>query len=536
MGQTSSTEQISPAQREAESLAASTGALPTLHKAFSLLSHPQTGLIPLDSLQKCFGLVVEDQSSATEETVVPKEFPVLLGHVGSAIVDQFFLAEKGGVSWVEFLRGYTNCCGRAVASASFNNLFKVFVIAHNKAGLPVELQFDSAEEDGKMKGSLLPTDLLVLLWTCWIMSWDSRTLKSSKSTESRGGLPDIDHLVLSAVESCSESSDKFDVWDSRISGLDVRLPAAKFHMWALKTVPYLADCLADFVYTRLGYLTSREAKLEDLCFPVHGSSPLENCNTGLLTCGRAWAVSLTLRSTLNEEILKACFPSEADGIYENLLYKSSLHGKGLNRFWSHVEGYNGPVLVLIAACKNNNNERRSIFGALTSQGFENSEMFYGSSGSLYAIDPVFHVYLSSGREKNLVYSHLHPTARVYEPHPKPVGIAFGGSIGNERIFMDGDFAIVTLRHHAVDKTYQSGSLIPDQGFLPLEASILEVEVWGLGGRTAKEVQNSYKKREELFTEQRRKVDLKTLGNWEDSPEKMMMDMVSDPNRVRQEDR
>lgn len=44
-----------------------------------------------------------------------------------------------------------------------------------------------------------------------------------------------------------------------------------------------------------------------------------------------------------------------------------------------------------------------------------------------------------------------------------------------------------------------------QGFLPVEASILDVEVWGLGGSTAKEIQNSYKKREELFTEQRRKV-------------------------------
>lgn len=44
-----------------------------------------------------------------------------------------------------------------------------------------------------------------------------------------------------------------------------------------------------------------------------------------------------------------------------------------------------------------------------------------------------------------------------------------------------------------------------QGFLPVEALILEVEVWGFGGRTAKEVQTSYKRREELFTEQRRKV-------------------------------
>lgn len=68
----------------------------------------------------------------------------------------------------------------------------------------------------------------------------------------------------------------------------------------------------------------------------------------------------------------------------------------------------------------------------------------------------------TGKEKNCVYSHLHPTGRLYEPHPKPVGIAFGGTLGNERIFIDEDFARVTVRHHAVDKTYQHGSLFPDQ--------------------------------------------------------------------------
>lgn len=61
-----------------------------------------------------------------------------------------------------------------------------------------------------------------------------------------------------------------------------------------------------------------------------------------------------------------------------------------------------------------------------------------------------------------MYSHLHPKGRVYDPHPKPVGVAFGGSVGNERIFIDEDFAKVTVRHHAADKTYQPGSLFPNQ--------------------------------------------------------------------------
>lgn len=61
-----------------------------------------------------------------------------------------------------------------------------------------------------------------------------------------------------------------------------------------------------------------------------------------------------------------------------------------------------------------------------------------------------------------MYSHLHPTGRLYEPYPKPVGIGFGGTIGNNRIFLDEDFARVTLNHHALDKTYQPGSLCPGQ--------------------------------------------------------------------------
>lgn len=38
-------------------------------------------------------------------------------------------------------------------------------------------------------------------------------------------------------------------------------------------------------------------------------------------------------------------------------------------------------------------------------------------------------------------------------------------MGNERIHIDEDFAKITIRHHAVDKTYQHAPLIPNQVFL-----------------------------------------------------------------------
>ncbi|KAL6982710.1 hypothetical protein U1Q18_016098 [Sarracenia purpurea var. burkii] len=529
MGASSSTEQVSVEQREAESLAASTGALPMLQKAFSILSDSQTGTIPLQSLQQCFSLIFENPRYESN-------FRMLLSHLGPSIVDHFFLAEKGGVSWIEFLRGYVKCCGRMSASASFHVLFKVFTAMTVKAGLPSQLQVESYDTDFKMSGFLVPSDLLRLLLMCWVMRLESSQRKAIYDP------PDINHLALSAVLSCAEVSNHLDIWDCDIMSKDMELPAGKILMWALKSVPSLADCFTQFVQGKIQKsITAEQDKLEPSCTSAHNLSVTIESNTSLLTLGRAWAISLTMRSTLDEEVMKACFSSYSDGTKESLLYRSSFHGKGLSRFWSNVQGYNGPMLILVAASSGDVHEgggtvRRWILGALTYEAFENRDTFYGSSGSLYALNPVFNVISSSGKEKNFVYSHLHPIGRVYNPHPKPVGIAFGGSIGNERIFIDEDFAKVTVRHHAVDKTYQPGSLFPNQGFLPTECTVIDVQVWGLGGRSVKQTQSKYKEREQLFTEQRRKVDLKTFSNWEDSPEKMMMDMVSDPNRVEREDR
>ncbi|MBA0606975.1 hypothetical protein Godav_019347 [Gossypium davidsonii] len=524
MGASSSTEQPASAeQRELENIAASTGALPLLQKSFSNLSDPQTNAISVQTLQQCFHLCYEDPVCESQQK--PEPFPRLLDHLGSSIVDLFFLSEKGGINWLGFLGGYVKCCGRMSTSMSLNILLRIFAMAVKKLGLSSNLEFEPDDADCKINGSLLPSDLLLLLWMCWAMLWNVRTLKSS---ERKGNLllPDINHLVLSAVVACAEVDSSFDLWNCDIVGLDVQLPVGKFLNWAITTAPILSDCLTQYVNRRLqiSVLAEDEAGSSE---SISGDMSPNASQALLLTRGRAWAISLAPRSTITEEILKLCFSADIVGTDENLLYRSSTHGKGLNRFWSNVEGYHGPLLVLISAnsedaYQDNNKARKWIIGALTQQGFENKDTFYGSSGNLYAISPIFHVFSPSGR--------------VYESHPKPVGIAFGGTTTNERVFIDEDFAKLTVRHHAMDKTYQPGSLIPNQGFLPVEASISEVEVWGLGGKTAKEVQDSYKKREELFTEQRRKVDLKTFATWDDSPEKMMMDMMGDPNRVQREDR
>lgn len=59
MGASNSAEpKLSPEQREAESIAASTGALPMLQKAFSKLANPESNTVPLQNLQVLLLLIL----------------------------------------------------------------------------------------------------------------------------------------------------------------------------------------------------------------------------------------------------------------------------------------------------------------------------------------------------------------------------------------------------------------------------------------------------------------------------------------------
>lgn len=94
-----------------------------------------------------------------------------------------------------------------------------------------------------------------------------------------------------------------------------------------------------------------------------------------------------------------------------MLDRSSIHGKGLTRFWSNVEGYHGPLLFLLAASSANTNEgsdsaKKWIIGVLTGQGFENRDTFFGSSGNLYAISPIFRVLSPLGMFQVTIHSLL----------------------------------------------------------------------------------------------------------------------------------
>ena len=202
-------------------------------------------------VQKCLDLSCK--YSISESLTVPDGFSGLLENLGSSIADLFFVSDEDGVSWLEFVRGYNKCSARMSSSMSLNTLLRVFASAVKSSGLSLNLEIESEDEgDHKITGFLTPNDVLMLLWLCWSMVWDSQSSKLPKKKK-KGSLflPDVSHIVWSAVTSCSETESELDVWDRDITGLEVQIPAGKFLTWVLHTLPSLPVCFAHFVHSRI---------------------------------------------------------------------------------------------------------------------------------------------------------------------------------------------------------------------------------------------------------------------------------------------
>lgn len=84
----------------------------------------------------------------------------------------------------------------------------------------------------------------------------------------------------------------------------------------------------------------------------------------------------------------------------DLSSRATLHGSGINRFWTRVEGYKGPLLMLMEATSEEGGEEKSgkwVVGAFVPGGFDNKEVFYGSSSCcLFAVAPHLSPYRSTG--------------------------------------------------------------------------------------------------------------------------------------------
>ncbi|KAG0617387.1 hypothetical protein M758_5G186300 [Ceratodon purpureus] len=520
-----------------------------LKRAFSTLSASKDGnqqIIPISTLERVFNLAplnVIDKVPSVDQS----DLPLFISEIGSAVTRTFFNSESGQVDWPLFLSGFDLCCRQGLGAAKLKMLFAVFVKGKREHDLLPGLK---VEGDQDLTGFVTMSQLQDILLLCWLLMCHTRLENVKDDKDLHVALPNL-HPLLASCHAAASGASADTAWKGK-----EEISMDKVTSWVLSTIPGITDCLAQYVKAHLQRLALEEKiiKSDDKPAPqgtgaadkmeqVLDSETAEVVAPGLLTLGTAWAVGLSQRDSSGSGLVTAaCDLWSSSNSYPTLLYRASSHGRGINRFWTRVEGYKAPLLLLISgtSTEGDNNKPTGenwVVGALIPGGFDNKEVFYGNSGCcLFAISPHFVPLRSTGRETNYVYSHKRTPGSVYRSNPKPEGVGFGGSQGKERLWLDDEFVNVTVQHHALDKSYHSGSLVPGQGYGPVKGRVGEVEVWGLGGASADEEQAKFQHRENLFSEQRRKVDLKNFGNWKDSPEAMMMDMVSNPSKAAREER
>ena len=75
------------------------------------------------------------------------------------------------------------------------------------------------------------------------------------------------------------------------------------------------------LYLFIYFFNKWQSEMDASSSSISDVSSTKSCDTHLLTCGRAWAISLSLRSTIGQEILRVCFPSNEERSEESLLYR-----------------------------------------------------------------------------------------------------------------------------------------------------------------------------------------------------------------------
>ncbi|CAG8547148.1 16676_t:CDS:2 [Acaulospora morrowiae] len=211
----------------------------------------------------------------------------------------------------------------------------------------------------------------------------------------------------------------------------------------------------------------------------------------------------------------------------NVLYTGSTHGFSMNRFESHVFRYPGPTLILIHAeivppkrsssssiPITNHNERNSqtiLLGAYVADPWRSTsspkQCFGSEECFLFQLLPTYEVFRTTNKNTNYAY---------YNPS---VGIGFGGlatsGLTSSKIenMMKNSFVL------QLDNTLQSGrfKVDPLSGLAPTYSSsttrssidiifeVLEIEVVGAGGNSAKEKQDKEWRWEEAEATKRKSL-------------------------------
>lgn len=191
-----------------------------------------------------------------------------------------------------------------------------------------------------------------------------------------------------------------------------------------------------------------------------------------------------------------------------LLYSSTQHGRSLNRYIHHVIGYKAESLFLVTTTKG------EIFGAYVATPWDTSSSFWSNSNCyLFGISPVLSIrHTQASGPANYVYFFSNKKSFT----GKPVGIGFGGSTGNFRLWIDEDLMTGTVR--SMDPSYEMGAIAANPAF-----DIASIEVWGSCTDYAEAGLLRERRLREKDSERARKAAGK--DGWNEGADKFIMDLM-----------
>lgn len=180
-----------------------------------------------------------------------------------------------------------------------------------------------------------------------------------------------------------------------------------------------------------------------------------------------------------------------------LLYDTRQHGVGANRFLHHVLGYRGPTLVMLEA-KSSKDDSEMVFCVAAPTEWRETTLYAGGEdGCLIQLQPKFQL-----MEKGAKILYLNTSIRGY-----PKGLRVAVDPRNPIIAIDEQFE--KLEVHSIAHKLQN------------------IEVWGCGDQSSREVQLDIKKWQIKEAERQRTVKL-SATEWIDHPDRYLLELSGRP--------
>lgn len=180
-----------------------------------------------------------------------------------------------------------------------------------------------------------------------------------------------------------------------------------------------------------------------------------------------------------------------------LLYDTRQHGVGANRFLHHVLGYRGPTLVILKARSFKDNAEKIYCIASPTEWKETTLYSGGEESCLVQLQPKFSI-----MEKGMKILYLNTHIRGY-----PKGLRVAVDPRNPIIAIDEHFEKIDVHSIAHD--------------------LLNIEVWGCGDKSSRDVQLDIKKWQIKEAERQRTVKL-TAADWIDHPDRYLLELGGRP--------